>query len=269
MQSALRKVYPACKNDFSLSICDRGLVTKRFLWTGVDWTPQIVLHHLLWMLAAMAIAVVAALFFHRFDPARGWSLKKAKQSLAAAGANGDAVATATSPESRAAAGHLTPLGARGSEARFWQLVVSELRLMLKGQRWWWYVVALGLLIAGAASPTAEARQGVLTAAWLWPVLVWSQMGARESRYATESLIFSSARTLHRQLPAVWVAGVIVAMLTSGGYALRLLTGGDWHGLLAWFAGALFIPSLAFALGVCSGTSKPFEQFTRCGGTWGR
>ncbi|MFZ0803194.1 MAG: hypothetical protein WAN70_13605, partial [Terriglobales bacterium] len=51
---------------------------------------------------------------------------------------------------------------------------------------------------------------------------------------------------------------IVAMLTSGGYALRLLTGGDWQGLLAWFAGALFIPSLAFALGVCSGTSKPFE-----------
>jgi hypothetical protein len=28
--------------------------------------------------------------------------------------------------------------------------------------------------------------------------------------------------------------------------------------LGWFAGALFIPSLAFALGVCSGTSKPFE-----------
>ncbi len=258
MQDALRKVNPAYKNDFALNIGERGLATKRFLWTGVDWTPQIVLHHPLWMLAALAIAVVASLFFHRFDPARGWSFRKAKKALAVAGANGDAVATATSPENRAAAGQLTPLGALGSETRFSQLVVSELRLMLKGQRWWWYVVALGLLIAGGASPTAEARQGVLTAAWLWPVLVWSQMGARESRYATESLIFSSARTLHRQLPAVWVAGVMVAMLTGGGYALRLLAGGDWHGWLAWFAGALFIPSLAFALGVCSGTSKPFE-----------
>jgi hypothetical protein len=48
------------------------------------------------------------------------------------------------------------------------------------------------------------------------------------------------------------------VLTGGGYALRLLAGGDWHGLLAWLAGALFIPSLALALGVWSGTSKPFE-----------
>ena len=136
--------------------------------------------------------------------------------------------------------------------------MSELRLMLKGQRWWWYAVALGLLIASAVSPDSAARLGVLTVAWLWPALVWSQMGARESRYATQSFIFSSARTLNRQLPAIWVAGFIVAVLTGGGYALRTLASGDWSGLLAWGAGALFIPSLALALGVWSGTSKPFE-----------
>jgi hypothetical protein len=120
------------------------------------------------------------------------------------------------------------------------------------------VVALGLLIASAVSPTVVARQGVLIAAWIWPVLVWSQMGAREPRYATQSLIYSSARALNRQLPAVWMAGVIIAMLAGGGYALRLLVSGDRHGLFAWFASALFIPSLALALGVLSGTSKPFE-----------
>src|SRR5208282_1822494 len=106
---------------------------------------------------------------------------------------------------------LTPLGSRGHN-RFARLVFSELALMVKGLRWWWYAVAAGLLVAEFASPTAEARTGVLLAAWIWPVLVWSQMGSRESRYATQSLIFSSAQTLHRQLPAVWVAGVIVAML---------------------------------------------------------
>ncbi|MGB0050080.1 MAG: hypothetical protein WBP70_21715, partial [Terriglobales bacterium] len=66
------------------------------------------------------------------------------------------------------------------------------------------------------------------------------------------------RTLQRQLPAVWVAGFIVALLTGGGYALRLLANADWPLLVAWFAGALFIPSFALALGVWSGTSKPFE-----------
>jgi hypothetical protein len=258
MQEALKKVYPAYDNSFSLNIGDSAQITKRFVWTGVDWTSAIVLHRLLWVLVALAIAVVASLFFQRFDPARTWSFKRVKKSPAAAGANGDPLAAVTSPEGRPSPGHLTPLGKTSNEARFSQLVVSELRLMLKGQHWWWYVVALGLLIASAVSPTAVARQGVLTAAWLWPALVWSQMGARESRFATQSLIFSSARTLNRQLPAVWVAGLGVAMLTGGGYALRLLTSGDWEGLLAWFAGALFIPSLALALGVWSGTSKPFE-----------
>ena len=34
--------------------------------------------------------------------------------------------------------------------------------------------------------------------------------------------------------------------------------GDWRGLLAWLTGALFIPTLALALGVWSGSSKLFE-----------
>jgi hypothetical protein len=37
-----------------------------------------------------------------------------------------------------------------------------------------------------------------------------------------------------------------------------LISGDWRGLLAWLTGALFIPTLALALGVWSGTSKLFE-----------
>ncbi len=257
MQAALKKVYPAYKGDFALNIGESRLATKRFVWTGVDWTPAIVWHRLLWVLIALAIAVAASLFFQRFDPARTWSFRRAKKSIAAPGTNGDAAATGPAPDVRLA-GHLTPIVREANETRFLQLVMSELRLMLKGQRWWWYVVALGLLIASAVSPTVAARQGVLTAAWIWPVLVWSQMGARESRFATQSLIFSSARTLHRQLPAMWAAGVVVAMLTGAGYALRLLLSGDGHGLLAWCAGALFIPSLALALGVVSGTSKPFE-----------
>ncbi len=84
------------------------------------------------------------------------------------------------------------------------------------------------------------------------------MGSRESRFATESLIFSSDHALLRQLPAAWTAGVIVALITGGGLGIRLLLAGDHNGLLAWFAGALFIPSLALALGVWSGSGKAFE-----------
>jgi hypothetical protein len=43
-----------------------------------------------------------------------------------------------------------------------------------------------------------------------------------------------------------------------GAALRFAIDGDTVGILALFSGALFIPSLALACGVWSGTSKLFE-----------
>ena len=155
--------------------------------------------------------------------------------------------------------HLTPL-ARSQKSPITLLpktVLAELKLMLKGHQWWWYIVAAGLFIASVASPLNVSR-GVAIAALLWPILVWSQMGTRESRFNTASLIFSSERSLIRQLPAVWIAGVIVAALTNAGLAIRLLIARDHQSLLAWLACTLFIPSLALALGIWSGTSKVFE-----------
>jgi len=61
-----------------------------------------------------------------------------------------------------------------------------------------------------------------------------------------------------QFPAALLAGVIVALATGSGVALRLLLAADLHGFAAWLAGALFIPTLALGLGVWSGTSKTFE-----------
>ena len=60
------------------------------------------------------------------------------------------------------------------------------------------------------------------------------------------------------MPAIWIAGVIVAAVTNGGLAIRLLISHDREALLAWLACTLFIPSLALALGIWSGTSKVFE-----------
>jgi hypothetical protein len=72
------------------------------------------------------------------------------------------------------------------------------------------------------------------------------------------MVFSAARPLTRQLPAHWLAGVLVAAVTGGGVAVGLALRGDVAGLMAWAAGALFIPSLATALGAWSGSSKLFE-----------
>jgi len=86
------------------------------------------------------------------------------------------------------------------------------------------------------------------------------MGTRETRLGTDQLVFSTAHPLRRQLPACWLAGVIIAVLTGGGTGVRLLFAGEQLGLLAWTAGAFFIPTMALALGVWSGSSKLFEVF---------
>ena len=129
--------------------------------------------------------------------------------------------------------------------------------MLKGQRWWWYFIAAGLIVAGLLVPE-EGRKIVLPLTWIWPVLLWSPLGAREARFGTEGLVFSAAWPLQRQLPATWLAGFVLALATGGGVGLRLAISGNWPAAGAWLIGALFIPTFALAMGVWSGSSKLFE-----------
>jgi hypothetical protein len=84
------------------------------------------------------------------------------------------------------------------------------------------------------------------------------MGTREIRYQTNQLIFSNAHPLLRQLPLLWAAGVVVAILTGSGVGIHLLLAENWQGIQVWAVGVLFIPSLALALGSLSGSSKLFE-----------
>jgi hypothetical protein len=72
------------------------------------------------------------------------------------------------------------------------------------------------------------------------------------------LVFSAAWPLRRQLPATWLAGFLLALVTGGGVGLRLAFTGNWPAAGAWLVGALFIPTFALALGVWSGSSKLFE-----------
>lgn len=259
MATALRAAYPSYNGGFflTLNINPALHASQTFLWNGVDWTPPVILYRLLWVVIAAGIALLASLFFHRFDPAqeRWWS-KATEPSLAPANHLEEGPISPSDAPAWGGAG--APLSAITRKPRLGPVVVSELRLMLKGHRWWWYAAAALMFVTSLLAPSPAVRSTAAAIAWLWPVLVWSQMGVREARNATEPLIFSSESVLNRQLPALWMAGVTVALATGGGMGLNLLFNGDWRGLSAWIAGALFVPSFALALGVCTGTSKPFE-----------
>lgn len=122
----------------------------------------------------------------------------------------------------------------------------------------WYIVMAGIIIACLTIPSVAVREFALPVAWVWPIWIWSAIGNREIHNNVQQLAFSSASPLLRQLPAQWLAGFIVTMLVSIGAIIRLTVDGDTAGLLALLSGALFIPSLALASGVWSGTSKLFE-----------
>ena len=252
MQADLRSIDPEYKNGAALTIGDTA-TSKKFLWQGLRLSPSVYLSRVACLLTALGVALLAAFFFHRFDPAREWAVKRAQMEIADR-ANGEAAVVASPSQVPI---HLTPLRA-ASAPSLPRLVLAELRLMLKGKGWWWYAAAGGLFVASFAAPLDAVRGGIAIAALIWPVLVWSQMGTREARFNTASLIFSSERALEKQLPAVWVAGVMVAAITNGGLGIRLLAAGDRSGFLAWLACTLFVPSLALALGIWSGSGKAFE-----------
>ncbi len=254
LRAAAKTEFPDYNGNFSLNAGprnERAYVT--FVWSGIDWTIEKVAVRFAWYLAAVFLAFLAALFFDRFDSAAERRSRIAAQPQPAAAAD------SPQPSSRPSAVHLTPLPA-GKESRFsfTSILLAELKLMLKGLRWWWLAVAGGLILAGLLAPTKAVREFILPFSWLWPVLLWSPMGAREARHQTHQLFFSTPHPLQRQLPAIWLAGVVVAVLTGSGSGLRFIFGGEWSSVLAWVSGAVFIPSLALALGSWSGTSKLFE-----------
>jgi hypothetical protein len=231
-----------------------------FVYDGVSWTSPILLGRLGWVGAALVLAVVSVLLFDRFDPARVGSKIPRKGGKAQEEVSSQ-VELSAAPGSVAIPAMLTPLPATW-RARWPTLlartVLSELRLMVKGNRWWWYVVAGGLCLAALLSPVDQTRQIWLPLAWIWPLLIWSPLGNRATRHRTEQIILSAPYPLRSQFPAAWIAGLIVALATASGAILRLLVAGQWTALLALSAGAVFIPALALALGVWSRSSKLFE-----------
>ena len=139
-------------SGFSLTIGGEH-ASRTFLWNGIEWTLHIVAWRLLWVAVGFGVALLASVFFHRFDPAReSMREKKSKENRSAAA--DESLLTAEPGQSKPGYAALTPLGPHGN-GRFAKLVLSELSLMIKGLRWWWYTVAAGLLVAEFVSPTPQ------------------------------------------------------------------------------------------------------------------
>jgi len=245
--------FPDYQGSVAIGAATLSAPLQTFTWNGIHWTAEIVFGRVLWLSMALGIVLLAALFFRRFDPAP----QKPKPAQDTEGTESPPLESAQ-PAQAPVPVHLTPLTSGRRAFYPVRILLAELRLLLKGIRWWWFIVFAGLNVAGLLSPTEPARQYLLPAAWILPLALWSALGTREKRHNTGQLVFSAPHPLSRQLPLAWLAGVAVALVAGAGVAANLVLAGDWLYLLAWGTGALFIPTLALALGVWSGSRKLFE-----------
>jgi ABC-type transport system involved in multi-copper enzyme maturation permease subunit len=253
MAVAARAAYPAYQGGLALSMVPASAQIQPFVWTGVDWTLAVILPRLGTLGLALGLVLLGAVCFDRFDGSRSRP-------------HGQAAGDALNPET---AGHtasvepgpalnLTPLPAAGSGFRPGSLFLAELRLLLKGQPWWWYLAALGFIAASFFMPLETLRRDLLPAALVWPLLIWSGLGCRETYRDTRQILFSAPHPIWNQIPAAWLGGFTIAALLGAGSAVRFSLAGETASLLSLLAGLLFIPSLALALGIWTGSSKAFE-----------
>ncbi|MDH3891089.1 MAG: ABC transporter permease subunit [candidate division Zixibacteria bacterium] len=249
MKTAALAQFPGAKLNFNLNPeFFPGL--EQFQWDGIEWTWAVVQPHFFCVGLAFFITMLAVPFFDRFDPSK---TKRRVKKTPVDSNNGMVRSLAeTTPY------HLSHLAAVRSVFSPVALLLAELRVMLKGFHWSWYVVQLGLIVASLAAPFEIARTYILPVAWVWPLLVWSKMGTRELRWNTSQIMVSCPYPVSRQLPVAWLAGITVALVAGGGIAIKALILGQFSYLAAWLTAALFIPTLAMTLGKVSGTNKLFE-----------
>ena len=155
---ALATLDPSYDGRWALGVTPPG--ERYFLWEGYSWTGELVLNRAIWAGVAVLFALIAALPFDRFDPARQGAKRKSQGFVRRMWAGGSAILRGDflrrktpdpilAPEEATVS--LTPLDARSGRGHFWGVLLAELKLMFKGHPLIWYLAAIGLNVAAVVA----------------------------------------------------------------------------------------------------------------------
>lgn len=249
----------------SAGLIVQGEPLKTFDFSGFDLTPSLLAGRLVLLILAVGLALLAAMWFARFDVSRKdrsvadatsdpTVAPKAAPSGKAAGATSGDSARAAPPTF---AGSTLPAARAARGNAFGWLVAGELRILLRGVPSWWMLGAVALIVAALLVPERWAAFPMLPLAWVWPVLIWSRLGTQQREHDVHLLV-DSGPYRRRRLVAELLAGLLLTALAGIGPLARMGLSADWAGTAAWAAGLLFIPSLALALGVIGRSGRLFQ-----------
>ncbi|MFF8579652.1 hypothetical protein ACF05R_13150 [Streptomyces albidoflavus] len=240
-------------HTFSLGLTQIPEPLTPFRWDGFTFGGDFLVSRLLLVAAAVALALLPALWFGRHDPTRGGPADGASPA-----ADAPAPVPAYAPAPAAVLALALPRTAAERDGRtFGRLLAGEVRILAGGVSPWWWAVAAALTVAGLTLPLDAVTGLVLPAVWIWPVLVWSRLGSLPVEHGLEGLL-GAYPAPRRRLLAAWGSGVVLTAVLGVAPLLRMAFAADLPGLAAWLGGVLFIPSLALLLGVVCRTHRVFQ-----------
>jgi len=262
--------FPDCNPVRQIDLNAISLVTlPTFEYPGPVWdVPAVIGRWVIWISLALIVVGVAAIPFHRFDPAKSGELSTHKGWLATIwerlrallpGGTTAPLAEATSSNSVTRLTLLTEAERSGGNAFqvYGRLFKAELRLAFSETGWFWRGGAVLLIALGLFLPADISHGIVLPLAWFWPIFRWSALGMREAQHNTELYVFAGPYAWQQWLVS-WLMGVLIALVLGSGALLKLTLTGQWAAAGMVLLGAGLIPAVALAMGSWSGGNKLFE-----------
>lgn len=264
MRHAMTTQHLPATSEFSVGFTKLDHPLHPFTWHGFQPSGGFLAARLTLVLIALCLAALPALWFARFDPARA----RPRAAATAEGSQGSVPIPAGALPERSAGGLATtrvyqPLSPVKTRPAVGRLLAGEVRILTQGTPTWWWLAAAAINAAALAvpthivKPTGAATALLLSAAWIWPVLIWSRLGTQRRENGVHTLL-GSYPAVYRQLLAEWTAGLALSALAGLGPLLRMAIAANRPAVAAWIAGALFIPSLALLLGTVSRTHHLFQ-----------
>jgi len=209
MESDLKTTNPEHQNgNFAVNFPMTDPVSGTFEFRGVrlwgfDWIVRFI-----WLPVTLLILALAAVAFKRFDPTyQKTRIRREGSYLDKMFRNGKSPTTLPKTD-------FSTIPSPRCRFNLLHLVRAELKILVNGRSRWWQLVILGLFLATVFSPLDVAHRILLPILWVWPVLILSKLGCRETLHRCQEYVFAAASPLRRQLPAgllaAWVLLLVLA-----------------------------------------------------------
>lgn len=243
MQGAL-DVFPNLPEGGSFGYYPQNSSIPTFEWQGMQIDTAFMINRILWLVIILGLVILSTILFDRFK------LKNQKAKMA----------TRNTPTAvpRKRSLKLTQIKKR-STVNPLLLIKGELKLLLSGQKTWWYILS-GIAIV--LSSMVVVGEGLKWASLilLLPIGLLSQLGCREKAYNMDQLMTVTGPWLMKWI-ASFIAGLMITTLFSSGLLVRFILENEWTHVISWCIGGIFLTSLALFLGTLLGNRKAFEGLT--------